>query len=92
MDPSMPLPFRDSDGSVKGYGRFSAYIKARQQYRSGGYDDGVDTEDRDLGPVEMYCESKCGDWTLERRVSGKLGQRGMLYRDRWGGWHLVKDI
>lgn len=91
-DPSRPLPFRDSSGSVKGYGRFSAYIKARQQYESGGYGDGVEAGDRELGPIEMYRESKCGDWTLERRVSGKLGERGMLFKDRWGGWHFVADI
>jgi hypothetical protein len=92
MDPNMPLPFRDSDGSILGYGRFSAYVKARQGYGSGGYGDGVEEGDRDLGPVEMYCESRCADWTLEKRVSGKLGERGMLFRDRWGGWYLVKDI
>jgi hypothetical protein len=92
MDPNMPLPFRDSDGSILGYGRFSAYVKARQGYGSGGYGGGVEEGDRDLGPVEMYCESRCADWTLEKRVSGKLGERGMLFRDRWGGWYLVKDI
>lgn len=88
----MPLPFRDSDGSVLGYGRFSAYVKARQGYASGGYADGVEEGDRDSGPVEMYCRSRCADWTLEKRVSGDLGERGMLFRDRWGGWHLVRDI
>ena len=92
LDPSRPLPFRDSSGSVKGYGRFSAYIKARQQYSSSAYEDGVERDDRDMGPIEMYRESKCGDWTLERRVSGKLGERGMLFKDRWGGWHFVADI
>jgi hypothetical protein len=92
MDPNMPLPFRDSEGSILGYPRFSAYVKARQGYGSRGYADGVEEGDRDLGPVEMYCEEKCGDWTLEKRVSGRLGERGMLFRDRWGGWHLVRDI
>ena len=85
LDPSRPLPFRDSPGSVKGYARFSAYMKARQEYNSGGYMDGVERDDRELGPMEQYRESKCWDWTLERRVSGKLGERGMLFRDRWGG-------
>ncbi|KAF2631318.1 hypothetical protein BU25DRAFT_437809 [Macroventuria anomochaeta] len=92
LDPNRPLPFRDSSGSVKGYGRSSTYIKARQQYSSSGYTDGVEQDDRELGPIEQYRESKCGDWTLERRVSGKLGERGMLFRDRWGGWHFVADI
>ncbi|XPS76447.1 hypothetical protein M3J07_008496 [Ascochyta lentis] len=92
LDPSRPLPFRDSSGSVKGYGRFSAYIKARQQYKSGGYDDGVDQEDREMGPIEQYRESKCGDWTLEARVSGRLGEKGMVFKDRWGCWRFVADI
>ena len=92
LDPSRPLPFRDSSGSIKGYGRFSAYIKAREQYSSGGYNDGVERQDRELGPIEQYRESKCGDWTLERRVSGKLGERGTLFRARSGGWHFVADI
>ncbi|KAF1933460.1 uncharacterized protein M421DRAFT_867 [Didymella exigua CBS 183.55] len=92
LDPNLPLPFCDSDGSVLGYGRFSAYVKARQQYGSGGYGDGVEAGDRDQGPLELYRASRCADWTLERRVSGKLGERGMLFRDRWGGWHLVRDI
>ncbi|KAF3038125.1 hypothetical protein E8E12_005717 [Didymella heteroderae] len=60
MDPNMPLPFRDSDGSVLGYGRLSAYVKTRQGYGSGGYEDGVEESDRDLGPIEMYCESSSG--------------------------------
>lgn len=92
QDPSRPLPFRDSSGSVKGYGRFSAYVKARQQYRSGAYEDGVDPDDRELGPIEQYRASRCADWTLEKRVSGKLGERGMLFRDRRGGWHFVADF
>ncbi|KAJ4987455.1 hypothetical protein SVAN01_07055 [Stagonosporopsis vannaccii] len=92
LSPSRPLPFRDSSGSVKGYGRFSAYIKARQQYSSGTYDDGVDRGDRELGSIEQYRASRCVDWMLEKRVSGKLGDRGMLFRDRRGGWHFVADI
>lgn len=84
-------PF-DSSVSVKDYGLISAYIKARQRYVSASYDDGVEACDREMGLVEIYDASKCADWTLERRVSGKLGERGMLFRDRWGGWHLVVDI
>jgi hypothetical protein len=52
----------------------------------------VDPEDRELGPIEVYRASKCGDWVLEKRVSGRLGERGMLFKDRWGGWHFVLDI
>ncbi|KZM19514.1 hypothetical protein ST47_g9346 [Ascochyta rabiei] len=92
LDPTRPLPFRDSTGSVKGYGRFSAYIKARQQYKSGGYDDGVDADDREVGPIEQYRKSRCGDWTLEARISERLGERGMVFRDRWGRWRFVADI
>jgi hypothetical protein len=92
LDPSRSLLFRDSSGSVKWHGRLSACINTREQYSGGAYEDGVDRNDRELGPIEQYRESKCGDWTLERRISGKLGDRGMLFRDRWGGWHLVPDI
>lgn len=92
FDPSRPPPLRDSSGSTRKCGRFSTYIKTQQQYHSSGYADGVDQDDREVGPIEQYRESKCGDWTLERRVSGKLVEKGMLFRDRWGGWHFVADI
>lgn len=88
----MPLPFRDSDGSIQGYSRLSAYVKVRRGYGSGGYEDGVYERDRDVGPIEMYCEARCADWTLQKRVNGGLGERGMLFKDRWDRWHLVKDI
>lgn len=92
LSPNRPLPFRRSNGEIVGYGRFSAWIKERQLYKSGGYEDGVEMGDRETGPIEMYSESRCADWTLERRVSGRLGERGMLFKDRWGGWHFVLDI
>ncbi len=90
---------------MKGYGRFSAYIKAQQQYRCGGYDcdgygddghewDGVDKEDRDTGPLEMYSAERCADWVfVERVVKGSVrGRGGMVFRDREGGWHFVADV
>ncbi|KAF1851086.1 uncharacterized protein K460DRAFT_401113 [Cucurbitaria berberidis CBS 394.84] len=90
LDPSQPLPVRDSTGSITGYSRFSGYIKAHQ---AGYAVDGVDSEDRELGPIEQYQNSKEGDWTLERRISkGPNGNPGMLFRDRWGGFHFVADI
>ncbi|KAF2999313.1 hypothetical protein E8E13_004933 [Curvularia kusanoi] len=87
QDANRPLPIRTSNGSVLGFGRFSAFVRA-----SGGYPDGVDPEDRELGPIELYREEKCVDWALIKRDSGKLGQRGMMFKDRWGGLHFVLDI
>lgn len=91
-DPNRPLPRQDSNGDLKGYRRFSEFVKAREYHASSGCDDGVDPEDRELGPIEVYRESRCADWVLEKRISGQLGERGMLFRDRWGGWHFVADI
>lgn len=91
-DPNRPLPRQDSNGDLKGYSRFSEFVRERERYVSGGCGDGVDPEDRELGPIEVFRESRCGDWVLEKRVSGQLGERGMLFRDRWGGWHFVPDI
>ncbi|OSS45235.1 hypothetical protein B5807_10213 [Epicoccum nigrum] len=91
-DPNRPLPRQDSNGELKGYSRFSEFVRAGEQHASSGYGDGVDPEDRELGPIEVYRASKCGDWVLEKRVSGRLGERGMLFKDRWGGWHFVLDI
>ena len=56
--------------------------------------DGVDPEDREVGPIELYRAGKQGDWVLEKRVSGGVDGKGggMLFRDRWGGFHFVADI
>lgn len=91
-DPNRPLPRQDSNGDLKGYSRFSEFVRERERYVSGGSGDGVDPEDRELGPIEVYRESRCGDWVLEKRVSGKLGERGMMFKDRWGVRHFVPDI
>ncbi|KAE8851258.1 hypothetical protein HRS9122_01545 [Pyrenophora teres f. teres] len=87
-DPSQRLPVRDSDGSLR-FSRFSEYVK----YKSRGVD-GVDAEDRELGPIEQYrAITKEDDWTLEKRVSREDGkQGGMLFRDQYGGFHFVADI
>ncbi|KAI8940764.1 hypothetical protein NX059_002030 [Plenodomus lindquistii] len=89
VNPFKPLPVRDSDGSVK-YSRFSEYIKTQQD----GYgDDGIDTEDREIGPIEQYDKNREGDWTVVKRISrGPGGQPGMLFRDRWNGFHFVADV
>jgi hypothetical protein len=88
-DVLQPLQVRDSTGSVK-ISRFSEYLKAHQ---NGGYaGDGVDAEDRDVGPIEQYDASKEGEWTLEKRVSKGSGHPGMLFRDRNAGFHFVADI
>lgn len=90
LDPSKPLSVRGSTGSVKVYSRFSEYIKAQQ---AGYAVDGVDADDREVGPVEQYRADKDGDWKLEKRISrGPGGNPGMLFRDRWGGFHFVADI
>jgi hypothetical protein len=82
------LPVRDSSGSVR-YSRFSEYVK----YAGARGADGVEVQDREVGPIEQYRASKEGDWILEKRVSRKDGaQGGMLFRDRWGGFHFVGDI
>jgi len=90
-DPRQPLPVRTSDGSLT-YSRFSEYI--RTQHR--GYAiDGVDAEDRDMGPIEQYAEGKVEDWKLAKRLSrgpGSCGTPGMLFRDRWNGFHFVADV
>lgn len=91
LDPNQRLPIRDSSGSVR-YSRFSEYVR----YHENGTRvvDGVDAQDREIGPIEQYDASKEGDWVLEERISqrrdGKGG--GMLFRDRWGGFHFVADI
>ncbi|KAF1942052.1 hypothetical protein EJ02DRAFT_444306 [Clathrospora elynae] len=90
-DPSQRLPVRDSAGSVK-YSRFSEYVK----YEQGAFaSDGVDAEDREVGPVEQYRASKEGQWTLENRVSRGQDEKpggGMLFRDKDAGFHLVADF
>jgi hypothetical protein len=86
FDALRPLQVRDSAGSLK-VSRFSEYIKTLH----GGYaGDGVDDEDRDLGPIEQWDPAKKGDWTLVKRVSAST--QGMLFRDKWGGFHFVADI
>jgi len=87
-DPSQRLPVRDSSGSLR-FSRFSEYVK----YKSRSLD-GVDVEDRELGPIEQYRAIKEeGDWTLEKPVSREHGkQGGMLFRDQYGGFHFVADI
>ena len=90
-DPSLRLPVRDSSGSLV-YSRFSEYVE--YQRRGVHVSDGVDREDREVGPIELYRAGKQGDWVLEKRVSGGVDGKGggMLFRDRWGGFHFVADI
>ncbi|KAF1839096.1 hypothetical protein BDW02DRAFT_276469 [Decorospora gaudefroyi] len=89
-DPGYRLPVRDSSGSVR-YSRFSEYVRYQEGARAV---DGVEAQDRELGPIEQYRTSKEGDWTLEKRIScGRDGQAGgMLFRDRWGRFHFVADV
>ncbi|KAF2854322.1 hypothetical protein T440DRAFT_552191 [Plenodomus tracheiphilus IPT5] len=88
-NPMKPLPVRDSNGSIK-YSRFSEYIKTQQD----GYaEDGVDAGDREVGPIEQYDKSKEQDWVVVKRISrGPGDQPGMLFRDRWNGFHFVADV
>ncbi|KAH7087571.1 hypothetical protein FB567DRAFT_592249 [Paraphoma chrysanthemicola] len=91
LDALKPLPVRDSTGSVR-YSGFSQYVRNE----TGGFaytSDGVDEEDRDLGPIELYDANKEGEWNLQKRISkGPNGNPGMLFRDRSGGFHFVADI
>jgi hypothetical protein len=89
LDPFQPLPIRDSTGSVT-FSRFSEYVRAER----GGYaGDGVDEDDRELGPLEQFDKTKDDQWTLEKRVSkGPNGNPGMLFRDKGGAFHFVADI
>ncbi|CAN9372848.1 unnamed protein product [Alternaria alternata] len=91
LDPNQRLTVRDSSDGM-GYSRFSEYV--RYQHDSVRAADGVDAEDREIGPIKRYDASKEGDWMLEKRVSqGRDGKGGgMLFRDRWGGFHFVADI
>lgn len=45
-------------------------------------------------PIEAYDPAREGEWRLEMSVSnGVRGKpKGMLFRDRRGGFHYVKDI
>jgi hypothetical protein len=88
-DISQPLQVRDSAGSVT-VSRFSQWVRNE----CGGYaSDGVEEEDRDLGPIEQYDRSKEGQWKLAKRVSkGPNGNPGMLFRDSMGAFHFVADI
>jgi hypothetical protein len=89
LDAFQPLPVRDSTGSVTA-SRFSDYIKTQ---RSGYASDGIDEEDRELGPIEQYDVKKEGEWRLEKRVSrGPNGNPGMLFRDTSGAFHFVADV
>jgi hypothetical protein len=89
LDVSQPLQVRDSTGSVT-VSRFSQWVKNE----CGGYaSDGVEEEDRDLGPIEQYDGSKEGLWKPVKRVSkGPNGNPGMLFRDTMGAFHFVADI
>jgi hypothetical protein len=84
-----PLQVRDSTGSLT-VSRFSDYIRT---HRGGYAGDGVDDEDRELGPIEQYDAKKEGEWRLEKRVSkGPNGNPGMLFRDTAGAFHFVQDV
>jgi hypothetical protein len=89
LDAFQSLPVRDSTGSVN-FSRFSEFIKAER----GGYGgDGVEEDDRELGPIEQFEKTKDDQWTLEKRVSkGPNGNPGMLFRDKAGAFHFVADI
>jgi hypothetical protein len=89
LDVSQPLQVRDSTGSVT-VSRFSQWYK----YECGGYaGDGLEEDDRDLGPIEQYEKSKEGQWKLVKRISrGPHGNPGMLFRDTMGAFHFVADI
>ncbi|KAF1915555.1 hypothetical protein BDU57DRAFT_539888 [Ampelomyces quisqualis] len=89
LDVLQPLPVRDSTGSVRA-SRFSQWV--RHEY--GGYaGDGVEEDDRDLGPIEQYDRSKENEWRMEKRISqGPNGNPGMLFRDGVGAFHFVADI
>ncbi|KAH6866822.1 hypothetical protein BKA58DRAFT_388689 [Alternaria rosae] len=91
LDPNQALPVRDSSGDLV-LSRFSEFVRYQRQ-RSHAVD-GVDAEDREIGPIELWDPSKEGDWTLEKQISqGRDGRPGgMLFRDRWGGFHFVADI
>lgn len=111
LDPGLPLPLRDSTGSVKSYGRFSGHIKSGQPghgadgsvsvnrvdsadgtYVTGGTrnHDSVDAEDCESEPIEQYKE---GEWTLVKRVSkGPDKNPGLLFRDKFGGFHFIADL
>ncbi|KAH7386720.1 hypothetical protein DE146DRAFT_768315 [Phaeosphaeria sp. MPI-PUGE-AT-0046c] len=89
LDIHHPLPIRDSTGSVR-TSHFSQFVRNE----CGGYaGDGVDEEDRDLGPIEQYDQTKENEWKLVKRVSsGPNGNPGMLFRDKMGAFHFVADI
>jgi hypothetical protein len=89
LDALQPLQVRGSAGSVK-ISSFIEFIRAE----AGGYaGDGIEEEDRELGPIEQHDASKDNHWQLEKRVSqGPNGHPGMLFRDRWGLFHFVADI
>jgi hypothetical protein len=89
LDVSQPLQVRDSTGSVT-VSRFSQWYK----HECGGYaGDGVEEDDRDLGPIEQYDKSKENQWKLVKRISkGPNGNPGMLFRDVMGAFHFVADI
>jgi hypothetical protein len=89
LDVSQPLQARDSTGSVT-VSRFSQWYK----HECGGYaSDGLEEDDRDLGPIEQYEKSKEGQWKLVKRISrGPHGNSGMLFRDTMGAFHFVADI
>jgi hypothetical protein len=86
---SQPLQVRDSTGSVT-VSRFSQWYK----HECGGYaGDGLEEDDRDLGPIEQYDKSKDDQWKLVKRISrGPGGNPGMLFRDTMGAFHFVADI
>jgi hypothetical protein len=89
LDVLQPLPVRDSTGSLR-VSRFSQWVK----HECGGYaGDGVDEDDRDLGPIEQYDKNKENEWRMEQRISkGPNGNPGMLFRDGVGAFHFVADI
>jgi hypothetical protein len=89
LDALQPLQVRDSTGSVI-VSRFSEQLRAER----GGYaGDGINADDRDLGPIEQYDAKREGEWRLERRLSiGPSGHPGMLFRDKSGAFHFVVDI
>ncbi|EMD67646.1 hypothetical protein COCSADRAFT_179262 [Bipolaris sorokiniana ND90Pr] len=95
---ALRLPVRVSDGSTR-YSRFSEYVAdcepaAYETVAYGQLQARVGGDAAAAAAVEVYDAGKEEEWVLERQVSrGPKGEAGgMVFRDRRGGFHFVRNV
>lgn len=88
--PTLPLPVSISHASTRFTSRFSEFVAhcEPEVYGLLGARPGA------VDAVEVYQKEMQDEWVLERLVSRGSGAEagGMVFRDRKGGFHFVKNL